>query len=176
MLGVVAMAQDVIVLRDGDVIQSKVLEVGEDGVKYKKWSNVDGPTYSMSIANILAINYQNGTKDNFANYSVAKSDVAQSIDTAGNKVSDSITTAGNNVSEGIDRSVNLEREKLRQSGEALQTIGGIVVGVCAVGGIVVGAVTGVPLICGAGVIVGFVVAMPFSIAGGAKIKAARGIS
>ncbi len=56
-------AQDVIVLKDGSSILSKVLEVTTSEVKYKKWANLDGPTYTSSTAEILSINYQNGEKE-----------------------------------------------------------------------------------------------------------------
>ena len=58
-------AQDVIVLNDGSSIISKVLEVGSTDVKYKKWSNLEGPTYAVPKTEILSINYQNGEKDSF---------------------------------------------------------------------------------------------------------------
>lgn len=62
---ITAFAQDMIVRRDGSIIQSKVLEIGTSEVKYKKWSNPDGPSYSIAKSDILAINYQNGGKDKF---------------------------------------------------------------------------------------------------------------
>ena len=37
--GLTAIAQDVIVLKDGDFKKVKVIEVGENDVKYKKWEN-----------------------------------------------------------------------------------------------------------------------------------------
>ena len=58
-------AQDVIVKRDGSSIISKVLEVNKSDVKYKKFSNQNGPTYTIDIIDILAINYENGEKDDF---------------------------------------------------------------------------------------------------------------
>lgn len=58
-------AQDVIVQRDGTTILSKVLEVGKTEVKYKKWSNRQGPTYTIEKSELLSINYQNGEKDVF---------------------------------------------------------------------------------------------------------------
>ena len=58
-------AQDVIVKKDGSTILSKVLEVNTDDIKYKKFSNLNGPTYTMSKADILAVNYENGEKDSF---------------------------------------------------------------------------------------------------------------
>lgn len=59
-------AQDVIVMKDGSTILSKVLEVGQKEVKYKKFDNLEGPTYSISKSELQAINYQNGAKDTFS--------------------------------------------------------------------------------------------------------------
>lgn len=68
MAGSYALAQDLIVKKDGSVIQAKVTKIGTSEVEYKKWSNQDGPQYSISVADILAINYQNGEKEMFENY------------------------------------------------------------------------------------------------------------
>ncbi len=58
-------AQDVIVKKDGSTILSKVLEITSSNVKYKKCSNLNGPTYSIDISDLLSINYANGDKDCF---------------------------------------------------------------------------------------------------------------
>ncbi len=58
-------AQDIIVKKDGSTIMSKVMEVQTDIIKYKKWSNQSGPTYSIKITDIFSINYKNGEKDVF---------------------------------------------------------------------------------------------------------------
>lgn len=60
-----AAAQDVIVKRDGSTIISKVLEVNTGDIKYKKFSNQGGPTYTIDKAEVMAINYENGEKDVF---------------------------------------------------------------------------------------------------------------
>lgn len=60
-------AQDIIVKKDGSIIQSKVQKIGTQEVEYKKWTNQDGPTYTIAISDILAINYQNGEKETFDN-------------------------------------------------------------------------------------------------------------
>lgn len=62
-----ANAQDVIVKKDGSTILSKVLEVNPEDVKYKKFSNKTGPTYTIRKSEILSINYENGEKDLFDN-------------------------------------------------------------------------------------------------------------
>ena len=58
-------AQDVIVKKDGSTIISKVLEVDKKTIKYKKFSNLEGPTYSVDVEEITSINYENGERDVF---------------------------------------------------------------------------------------------------------------
>jgi len=60
-------AQDIIVQNNGNTILSKVVEIGATEVKYKKFSNLNGPTYTIAKAEILVINYENGEKESFAN-------------------------------------------------------------------------------------------------------------
>ena len=59
------MAQDVIVKKDGTTILSKVLEVNPADIKYKKFSNQSGPTYTITKAEVMSINYESGDKDVF---------------------------------------------------------------------------------------------------------------
>ena len=59
-------AQDVIVKKDGSTILSKVMEVNTADIKYKKFSNQNGPTYTIGITDVMAINYENGEKDEFS--------------------------------------------------------------------------------------------------------------
>ena len=60
-----ATAQDVIFLGANDSIVAKVVLVGSSEITYKKWSNLEGPDYSLSINQIVAIRYANGTYDFF---------------------------------------------------------------------------------------------------------------
>ena len=62
---VVVHAQDVIVKKDGSTILSKVLEVNQLDIKYKKFSNQNGPTYTINKLEVTAINYEGGEKDTF---------------------------------------------------------------------------------------------------------------
>jgi hypothetical protein len=55
--------QDIIVLKNGNEIKSKVLEINDKEVKYKKFDNLEGPTISIFKSEIFMIKYQNGTKD-----------------------------------------------------------------------------------------------------------------
>ncbi|MCR4995256.1 MAG: hypothetical protein K6A32_07800 [Bacteroidales bacterium] len=63
---VFASAQDVIVKTDGSTIISKVTEITGTEVKYKKFSNLEGPTYSLLKSEIQVINYENGEKESFS--------------------------------------------------------------------------------------------------------------
>ena len=60
-----AISQDVIIKKTGDEIEAKVLEVGETIIKYKKFSNIGGPSYSINKSDIFMIKYENGDKDVF---------------------------------------------------------------------------------------------------------------
>lgn len=60
------LAQDVILKKDNTTVLSKVIEVTGTEIKYKKWSNQDGPTYSINRSEVTSINYQNGDVDKFS--------------------------------------------------------------------------------------------------------------
>jgi hypothetical protein len=56
------LAQDIITLKNGDEIKALVQEVGATEVKYKKYDNADGPTYTLQKAGIFMIKYANGER------------------------------------------------------------------------------------------------------------------
>lgn len=58
-------AQDIITKKDGTDIEAKVLEVNPSDVKYKRFDNLEGPTYSIDRTDILMIRYVNGTNEVF---------------------------------------------------------------------------------------------------------------
>ena len=60
------LAQDVIFTSDGKKVEAKILEVGTQDIKYKKSSNMDGPTYLISKTDVLIITYENGSHETFA--------------------------------------------------------------------------------------------------------------
>lgn len=62
-------AQDVVVKKDGSTILAKVLEVNQDNIKYKKFSNQNGPTYTINLSDVMSVNYENGEKEDFNNRS-----------------------------------------------------------------------------------------------------------
>lgn len=57
--------QDLIILKDNSEIKSKVIEISEALIKYRKASNLNGPTYTISKAEILMIIYENGERELF---------------------------------------------------------------------------------------------------------------
>lgn len=58
-------AQDIIILRSGEEIASRVEEVGTEVIKYKKFDNLAGPTYSIKKSDVFMIRYESGSKDVF---------------------------------------------------------------------------------------------------------------
>lgn len=61
----VSKAQDTLVLNDGTLIKSKVVEITESLLKYKKYSNLDGPVYTIDKKQVLAVHYENGEQESF---------------------------------------------------------------------------------------------------------------
>lgn len=60
-------AQDIIFLKNGEEIKSKVKEVKEQEISYLKFENLDGPVYTIAKSTVLMIKYENGQKDIFSN-------------------------------------------------------------------------------------------------------------
>jgi hypothetical protein len=56
-------SQDILVLKNGDEIQSKIIEINPLEIKYKKFDNPDGPIILVNKTDVFMIKYQNGTKD-----------------------------------------------------------------------------------------------------------------
>lgn len=54
---------DIIVLKNGDDIKAKVLEISPIEIKYKKCLSPDGPLYVVKKLDVFMIKYSNGTKD-----------------------------------------------------------------------------------------------------------------
>lgn len=56
-------SQDVIVKLNGDEIEAKVIEITQDNIRYKRFSNLSGPDYVVETAGVFMIKYENGGKD-----------------------------------------------------------------------------------------------------------------
>ena len=62
----ISKAQDSLIMKSGEVIQAKVIEINTAEVKYKKIDNLDGPTYVVLKTNLEIIKYENGTREDFS--------------------------------------------------------------------------------------------------------------
>lgn len=60
-----ARSQDIIILKSGEEITSRVEEVLADAIKYRKFDNLTGPVYSIEKTKVFMIRYENGSKDVF---------------------------------------------------------------------------------------------------------------
>ena len=60
-----ALADDIIVLKNGDIINAVVLEITPTEIKYKKASNPNGPIYTIDKTTVLSIKYENGEVEKF---------------------------------------------------------------------------------------------------------------
>jgi len=58
-------AQDKIHTTDNTVIEAKVIEINDAEIKYKKFSNPNGPSYVIDKLKVSMIVYENGEKDIF---------------------------------------------------------------------------------------------------------------
>lgn len=56
---------DTIVMRNGDILQGKVVEIGEREIRYKNCDNIQGPVLVVSLSDVFMIKYPNGTRDYF---------------------------------------------------------------------------------------------------------------
>ncbi|GHU29124.1 hypothetical protein FACS1894172_17100 [Spirochaetia bacterium] len=60
-----AFCQDIIVMKNADEIKAIIVDIGISEVKYKKYSNRNGPTYTVLKSDIFMIKYANGEEETF---------------------------------------------------------------------------------------------------------------
>ena len=129
-------AQDIIVTKDGQQVSARVIEIGEDKVKYNKWDNINGPIYYMSISKISIIKYQNGTQDSFIDFEAPKVQIADSITKAGDDVSSSIDRTGSKLTSQVGKVA--KQQDLYAKARQLKTCGITIGSLCFVGCLVWG--------------------------------------
>ena len=56
-------ALDLIVLKTGNIIEAKVMEISPAEIRYKRFDHLDGPTIVVPAADVLTIRYENGMVD-----------------------------------------------------------------------------------------------------------------
>lgn len=62
-----AFSQDIIYKTDGSKEEAKITLVGDREIQFKKFSNPDGPVYSIYKSEILMITYENGDYEMYSN-------------------------------------------------------------------------------------------------------------
>ena len=75
-------AQDIIFTSANEDIKVKVIEINQTDIKYKKFDNINGPTFSINKSDVLFIRYENGTKDVF---NESKTSATQSSNSSNSK-------------------------------------------------------------------------------------------
>jgi|SRR6218665_418149 len=58
-------SQDIITKKSEENIKAKVLEITNNEIKYKKYDNINGPTYTIPASDVLTIRYENGQTEIF---------------------------------------------------------------------------------------------------------------
>ncbi|MBL4652523.1 MAG: hypothetical protein JKY53_06610 [Flavobacteriales bacterium] len=82
LFAVASYAQDVIVKKNGEEIEAKIIEVHETEIHYKKHNNQVGPTYILNVTSLKEIRYENGDIEEYKtakkskknSYSIKKSE------------------------------------------------------------------------------------------------------
>lgn len=64
-VGVSLSAQDLIVKTDATQVEARVLEISPEQIRYKRFSNPDGPTYVLPTESVDHIRYANGETESF---------------------------------------------------------------------------------------------------------------
>lgn len=71
-ISTISYSQDIIFLRNGQEIEAKVIEILPNLIKYNKWTNQNGPMYSIDKSEVFMIKYTDGSKDVFQEENIAK--------------------------------------------------------------------------------------------------------
>ncbi|MHC2993200.1 hypothetical protein OB13_17025 [Pontibacter sp. HJ8] len=61
----ISQAQDILIKRNGDELEVKVLEINLEEIRYKRYDNLEGPLISIAKGEVFMIKYENGTKVTF---------------------------------------------------------------------------------------------------------------
>jgi len=59
------LAQDMIIMRNENVIEARILEISPTEIRYKRFNHQDGPTIIILKNDVLRIVYENGNVENF---------------------------------------------------------------------------------------------------------------
>lgn len=62
-----AFSQDKIYKKNGEIVEAKVIEIGETEIKYKVFTDQDGPIYAVDKDRLTKIIYQSGREETYQN-------------------------------------------------------------------------------------------------------------
>jgi len=71
-------AQDLVILRDGNVIEAKVAEISPTEIRYRRFNHLNGPIIVVARADVLSIRYENKTVEIINPISAAGQGASQS--------------------------------------------------------------------------------------------------
>ncbi len=57
--------QDIILMKDSDLVRAKITKITNDIVQYNRYDNLDGPLYELPTTLIAKIDFENGTVQQF---------------------------------------------------------------------------------------------------------------
>ena len=75
LVSALSFSQDVIVKKTGATIEVKIIEITPTLIKYKKFSQLDGPLRNIEIVNVREIQYEDGEIESFENHSTQLEEV-----------------------------------------------------------------------------------------------------
>jgi hypothetical protein len=106
-------AQDLIVKTNRDTIKAKITEVGTNAISFKKWGNLDGPTFVESKSDILFIKYNNGEVQQFSKAiptnTASIGSMTNSAATNTNSVMSNTNAASSATQQPTDGKIKIER-------------------------------------------------------------------
>jgi len=77
-------ALDLIILKNGNIIDGKVTEITPTEIKYKRANHLDGPTIVININDVLSIRYENGMTEVIGEISTGITNAVGTTGTANN--------------------------------------------------------------------------------------------
>lgn len=110
-------AQDVIIKNDKTEIKSKISEITETAIKYKKWENLEGPTYNIEANEVFMIIYANGQREiiNQTSRNSSKTSVVIPNDSKNNTIQETgLASQINQTSKsGIDTTIDFKNIRVK---------------------------------------------------------------
>lgn len=79
-LSLYVISQDVIFTSNGDEIPSKVVEITNQEIKYKKFEQLDGPLRNINISEVFMIIYQDGSREIFKKRQEKKEEIKETVE------------------------------------------------------------------------------------------------